>query len=327
MSRNYDAIVVGAGSVGVPTALFLTLEGLKVLVLNSDFSAGQGQNKSAIGGVRATHSDPAKIYICKESLRIFSEWENEYGHDIAWKKGGYCFPVYRDQEEKILKAILPIQKKHNLNIDWVQPDKIKEIVPGINPKGLQGGTYSPDDGQVSPLLAIEAMEKAVPLLIDMGRRARKSGSPFVSMPLHKGPDGFMSLEQYKTFYWPTLRKVMVGLIDEGLVPMPFFEGDNTSRLEVIKDIPRGKAVYRFERVDIYKAKEILGDTVCFRGNVPISLISTGTTEEVEAYVKELIDVVGKDGGLMVDFGSIVDEGKHENVKAMIEYTKAYGRYE
>lgn len=174
---------------------------------------------------------------------------------------------------------------------------------------------------------IAAMEKIVPILIEMGLRAKKKGNPFVSMPLHKGADGFMSIEQYKTFYWPTLRKVMIGLIDEGLVPAPFFEGDNTSRLEIIKDIPKGKAVYRFERVDIYMAKEILGDTVCFRGNVPVSLLSTGTPEQVRAYVKKLIDVVGKDGGLVVDCGSIIDEARHENVKAMIEYTKEYGRYE
>ncbi len=75
------------------------------------------------------------------------------------------------------------------------------------------------------------------------------------------------------------------------------------------------------------AKEILGDTVCFRGNVPVSLLNTGTPEQVKTYVKELIDVVGKDGGLVVDCGSIIDEARHENVKAMIEYTKEYGRYE
>jgi hypothetical protein len=179
----------------------------------------------------------------------------------------------------------------------------------------------------SPDKLLAAMEKLVPILIDMGLRAKKTGNPFVNIFLHKGADGFMSIEQYKIFYWPTLRKVMVGLIDEGLVPVPFFEGDNTSRLEIIKDIPKAKAVYWFEGVDIYKAKEILGGTVCFRGNVPVSLLSTGTPEQVRSYVKELIDVVGKGGGLMVDCGSIIDEAKHENVKAMIEYTKEYGVYE
>jgi hypothetical protein len=174
---------------------------------------------------------------------------------------------------------------------------------------------------------IKAMERLVPLLIKMGAsQAKRNGNPFVGLMLHKGPEGFMSIEQYKTFYWPTLGKVMIGLIDEGLVPLPLFEGDYTSRLEIIKDIPRGKAIYWFEKVDIHKAKEILGDTVCFRGNVPVSLLYAGTTEQVKDYVKKLIDVVGKGGGLMVDCGIWFDEAKHENVKAMVDFTKEYGVY-
>ncbi|MBN1847601.1 MAG: hypothetical protein JW932_03365 [Deltaproteobacteria bacterium] len=177
-----------------------------------------------------------------------------------------------------------------------------------------------------PEKLLAAMEKSVPMIVAMVLRAKIMGNPIVSIPLHKGADGFMSLEQYKTFYWPTLRKVMISMIDEGLVPAPFFEGDNTSRLEVISDIPKGKALYRFEKINIHKAKEILGDTVCFRGNVPVSLLNTGTPEEVKDYVKELIDVVGREGGLIVDCGSVIDEAKHENIKAMIEFTKEYGRY-
>ncbi|MCK4429601.1 MAG: FAD-binding oxidoreductase [Candidatus Aenigmarchaeota archaeon] len=153
---RYDAVVIGAGSVGVPTTYFLAKEGMKVLCIDVNSSSGQGQNKAAIGGVRATHSDPAKIKICGESLNIFSNWENETGTNIGWKKGGYCFPVYREKEERILKSILPVQKKFNLNIGWVDVDKIKEIVPGINMENLIGGTFSPDDGQVSPLLAAES---------------------------------------------------------------------------------------------------------------------------------------------------------------------------
>jgi sarcosine oxidase subunit beta len=157
VSRCYDAIVIGAGSAGVPTALFLTFEGQKVLVVEEGSAVGQGQNKAAIGGVRATHSDPAKILICRESLLVFGTWEETYGQDIGWKKGGYCFPVFGPREEGILKNLLPIQKSYGLNIDWVDAEGIRELIPGITPQGLLGGTFSPDDGQVSPLLAIEAM--------------------------------------------------------------------------------------------------------------------------------------------------------------------------
>lgn len=159
-AKNFDAIVIGAGSVGVPTTYFLAKRGLRVLCLDKNFASGQGENKAAIGGVRATHSDPAKIKICQKSIEIFSKWKEEHGTDIGWKKGGYCFPAFRDREEQILRNLLPIQKKYDLNIDWLDAKGIEEIVPGISREGLRGGTYSPDDGQVSPLLATEAFGKA-----------------------------------------------------------------------------------------------------------------------------------------------------------------------
>lgn len=175
---------------------------------------------------------------------------------------------------------------------------------------------------------IEVMEKLVPIQISMGAGlSKRMGKPVVMLMLHKGMHNLMSNEQFKTFYWPTLKEVILGLIDEGLVPMPLFEGDYTSRLEIIKDIPKGKAIYWFETVDFHKAKEILGNTVCFRGNVPGSLLQVGKPEQVEAYVKELIDVVGRDGGLIVDCAICFDEAKHENVEAMVNTTKTYGIYE
>ena len=160
MSRaNYDAIVIGAGSVGLPIAYYLTLEGLRVLVLDSEASPGQGENKSAIGGVRATHSDGAKITLCLQSLEFYSTFEEKTGIDLGWVPGGYCFPVYREDEEKILKGILPTQKKNGLTIDWYGPERIREFVPGINENGLRGGTFSPGDGQVSPLKYAAALWK------------------------------------------------------------------------------------------------------------------------------------------------------------------------
>lgn len=168
MANKYDVIVIGAGSVGVPTTYFLAKEGLKVLCLDSHASSGQGQNKAAIGGVRATHSDPAKITICKKSLEIFSTWKKTTGSDIGWKPGGYCFPIYTESDEKTMRDMLPIQKKFGLNIDWVGPEGIACAVPGINMNGLRGGTFSPEDGQVSPLMATESFT----------REARKLGAVF-----------------------------------------------------------------------------------------------------------------------------------------------------
>ncbi len=155
-NKGFDVIVVGAGSVGTPAALALAEAGLKVLVLDRAPSVGQGSNKRAIGGLRATHSDPAKIRLCLRSLEIFSTWKARHGHDIEWYKGGYSYVAYRPEEERTLKDLLVIQKASGLNIDWHDAAAFRAIIPDINPEGLVGGTLSPDDGHASPLLAVHA---------------------------------------------------------------------------------------------------------------------------------------------------------------------------
>jgi sarcosine oxidase subunit beta len=164
MDKNtYDTIIIGAGSVGTPLAWQLADAGQKVLVLEQFASVGQGSNKKAIGGIRATHSDPAKIGISLKSIEIFSTWHERYGDDIGWLKGGYSFVAYRPQEEKTLKDLLVIQKKYGLDIDWHDKKEFLEFIPALNPEGLIGGTLSPGDGSASPMLSALAFEKQAKL--------------------------------------------------------------------------------------------------------------------------------------------------------------------
>ena len=166
--RSFDAIVIGAGSVGAPAALYLAEAGLRTLVVDELPSVGQGSNKRAIGGLRATHSDPAKIRISLRSLEVFATWEERYGDKIEWHKGGYSFVAYREEEERSLKELVPFQKSHGLRIDWLDGKELLEAIPNLNPNGLIGGTLSPDDGNASPLLAVHAFY----------RRARTLGAEF-----------------------------------------------------------------------------------------------------------------------------------------------------
>jgi len=154
--KKYDVVIIGAGSVGVPVAFYLAKKGLKTAVIEKFPSEGRGQNRAAIGGIRATHSDPSKIKMCQVSIELVKNMKEEYGEDVDWIQGGYLFPVYTKDVESALKNILIKQKEFKLNIDWVSPEKIKELVPGINPDGLSGGTYSPEDGSASPLKLLGA---------------------------------------------------------------------------------------------------------------------------------------------------------------------------
>ena len=158
--------------------------------------------------------------------------------------------------------------------------------------------------------------------------AKQCGNPRIFMALHRGSGGFMSNEQFARFYWPGLRKVMLALIDAGLTPLPYWEGDYTQRLEYLAELPRGKIAGHFDIVDLKKCKRILGDSMCFWGNVPASLLVTGTPQQVTDYVRGLIDLFGDGGGLIVDgaVAGVPDESRPENVEAMVEAAFKYGVY-
>ncbi len=147
----------------------------------------------------------------------------------------------------------------------------------------------------------------------------------VFMALHRGSDGFMSLPQFEKFYWPTLNKIILALIDAGWTPCPFFEGTWDQRLEYIRELPKGKVLCHFAKTDPDRAKTILGGHLCFMIDVPGFILQAGTVSEVEDYCRNLIKVCGKDGGFIMT-ATCLDEARPENVKAMIDITKSYGRY-
>jgi len=176
-----------------------------------------------------------------------------------------------------------------------------------------------------PELVLKACEKVLPFLLERALLpARATGNPRAFIPLHWGMDGFLSREQYLKFYWPTLRELMMAMIKEGLCPCPFFEGEYMSRLDIIRDMPPGKACYKFESVDMVKAREVLGDGIALRGGVPVSLLVTGMPDQVKEHVRRLIDTVAKRGAFIIDASTILDNAKPENVRSLFDAVREFG---
>ena len=180
-----------------------------------------------------------------------------------------------------------------------------------------------------PKKLLAAVERLVPLAIDMGvRSAGTVDNPIVFIPLHKGADGFMSNDDFKTFYWPTLKAVILGLINEGIVPYLFVEGGYNQRLDFIADpdIPKGTTIWIFDQTDMKEVKKRFNGWACFGGNVPVSMLKAGTPQDVEDYVKQLLDGVAQDGGFILSTGAVLDDAAAENLHAMIDTGKKYGVY-
>jgi hypothetical protein len=191
------------------------------------------------------------------------------------------------------------------------------------------GTYgSVMDIYRQPDKLLEMVEKILPMTLKSAiMMADKGDSPKVAIPMHKGDEMFMSEKQFETFYWPTYRKLLMGLVEEGLVPSPIIDGTyKNKRLEYIKDLPRTAVVWTFEKTDMALAKKVLGGHTCITGNVTGSLMCKGTPEAVEKYCRWLIDTCAPGGGYILSMGASIDTAPPENLHAMIRAGKEYGRY-
>ena len=87
-------------------------------------------------------------------------------------------------------------------------------------RGMRGSML---DMYRNPDKLLEAQEKLYPMIIGSAiLNSKMYNTQFVFMPLHRGADGFMSIEQFEKFYWPFLKKLIIDTIDAGLIPYVFF---------------------------------------------------------------------------------------------------------
>ncbi len=289
--------------------------------------------------------DPTGFYIHRYLPRVMGVFE---GFDQFPQIAGAFYlraisglralanPAFRESLKRVLAASDEVERFMSLGGDWNRRIMAHgfPLIHGSNsgaPYDVLADYFRGATGMMKDLFRHkDKLLQAIDVMrVNLTRmtiaNARASGNPIVFLPIHWAPDAFMSKKQFEEFWWPSFRQMMLDLIEAGLIPMPLWESDCTKRLEIIRDIPPGKCIYWFERTDMVKAHEVLGDVVALRGNLSPSLMTTGTPAEVDAAVKHLVDNVWNKGGkLILDtaFG-IPDETPVENVRALFTAARRY----
>jgi len=179
-----------------------------------------------------------------------------------------------------------------------------------------------------PEKLLAAEEKVIPILLEAAIRICNTRQiPFTIAPLHRGSDGFMSLPVFERFYWPQLKRLLLGLIDNGITPVVIWEGAWDQRLQYLAELPKGKTVGLFQNSDLFRVKEVLGDTMCIVGGMPVAMLFGATAEEIRAHTKKLCEVVGKGGGFVMstDIGEM--EGcRPDLIQVWVDATREFGVY-
>jgi hypothetical protein len=151
----------------------------------------------------------------------------------------------------------------------------------------------------------------------------------VFFPLHKGMDGFMNPKQYAELYWKPMDRIFAALLEMGVTPIIYTEGYYNTRYEFIaeqlKKYQPGSFIVHFEQGDFVQLKKTFAGVAAISGGMPLALLDWGSKEQVADHMKYLIDNCASGGGYILDTSGSMEGVKYENLVAMFETARAYGK--
>jgi hypothetical protein len=156
-------------------------------------------------------------------------------------------------------------------------------------------------------------------------QCKANGGNVVFIPEERAEGAIYPLKIFERFWWPYTKRIVEGLYDAGIISWLHLDQCWDLNIPYFKELPKASCIIDLDGLtDIFRAKEILRDHLCIMSDVPASLFSIGTTEQVEDYVKKLIDKLGVDGGHILSSGCEVPPTcKPENFKTFLNTGKTY----
>lgn len=267
---------------------------------------------------------PVEFLMGRFLPRVFSEFE-ERGSTrsyIAFLKGGMAFMMMRAQMRQLATRLetecgMPPLYAGSIRAPF---DKLADRLRSL--RGIMLDIHR------QPEKVLAACDALIPTLVDITLAEADPLRRYpIFIPLHRGCTPFLSPKQFDTFYWPSLKKELLLLIEAGYTLRIFLEGDWTAHWHHMRELPRGKVICHIDKADIFRAKVEIGDWVCLAGGVPEVLFILGTPDQIRVRVRELCERVGQGGGFLIGCNTPVPGmTKPENFRAFVAAVLEYGRY-
>jgi dimethylglycine dehydrogenase len=225
MKSQYRVVVVGGGIVGVSVAYHLTLRGLTDVALIERDRLTSGSSWHAAGGFHAINADTQVAALQRYTIEMYPKIEAESGQDIGLKSSGGLELAGTAERWRWLKWELALMRTQgHEGAHLLTPSEAAAMVPIIDPAGLHGALFDPDEGNLDPNGAVYAYAAA----------ARARGAEIIQgnrvTALHRRADGdwdvvteqgTITAEHVVNAAGLWARRVgrMVG-VDHPVVPMP-----------------------------------------------------------------------------------------------------------
>ncbi|MEN5298483.1 FAD-binding oxidoreductase [Brucella sp. TWI559] len=147
--------VIGAGVIGVSTALFLAERGIPVALFEKGEIAGE-QSSRNWGWCRRTGRDSRELPLIVESMRLWETMNEHTGRETGFRVTGIVYTAEKEEDVERYDQWIRIAREHGIETQLLSSKQATDIVPGLK-HSLKGGMITPLDGRAEPQKAVPAL--------------------------------------------------------------------------------------------------------------------------------------------------------------------------
>ena len=167
-STRYDAVVIGAGMIGLACAWRARRRGLSVLVVDRAAAPGAGASGVAAGMLApVTEADfgeegPLRVNLAgRDRWSAFAaELEEQSGLPTGYRDSGALVVAADRDDGEGLRRLHDFQRSLGLEADWLPASRCRRLEPGLSPR-IAGGILAPQDGSADPRATVAALAEVV----------------------------------------------------------------------------------------------------------------------------------------------------------------------
>jgi glycine oxidase len=165
---RYDAVVIGAGLIGLASAWRARQRGLSVLVVDRAAAPGEGASRVAAGMLAPVmEADFGEERLVRVNLTARERWP-AFAAELAERTGlptGYrdsgALVVAADRDDaEALRRLHEFHRLLGLESEWLAPGRCRRLEPGLSPR-IAGGILAHGDGQADPRATVRALAEVV----------------------------------------------------------------------------------------------------------------------------------------------------------------------
>jgi sarcosine dehydrogenase len=145
-----QVVITGGGVGGCSIAYHLTLMGWKDVVILERHELTSGSTWHSAGLVGQMRSDANLTRMMHYSTDLYRKLKDETGHDPAWREVGGLRLASSAERMEDLKRLVGMAQSFGVPMELISPKQALDLFPVMNPEGILGAAYTPNDGVIDP---------------------------------------------------------------------------------------------------------------------------------------------------------------------------------